>query len=142
MIRIVMAVICLATIMGVSGARAENPTQIAFSCAPWDGRSLEITVGAPDVTYHIALWSGGIAALNAGTKSLMIDDSMKSDGMGMGRICSGMQRDRGKCRSEALQLEINAADVKVGGTISGAIKFKGMAVPFSGVVASEQSFCG
>lgn len=120
-------------------AHAENLTQVAFGCAPWDGQTLEISVGAPDVIYKASVWGEGLAALRNSPQKITLGGDADMKGNGYGSVCG--TRDGRGCHGEALSVVFDIAELKEGGAVSGAINFRGMMVPFSGILHGSQP-CG
>lgn len=134
-----------ALLSAAAPAQAENPTQISFGCAPWDGQSLVIKVGAPDAAYELTLWGAGLSALHAGDrKTLQLKPDGSSQDDGVGRLCgTGVAAEGGKaCRAEIMNVYFDRFEGQPGGTVSGRIDFRGMKVPFSGTIDESQQFCG
>lgn len=122
-----------------TSVHAENMTHISFGCAPWDGQTLEMSVGAPDAVYKVTLWGAGLTALKTGTKKITLDDGTSMAGNGHGSVCGA--REGGACHGEALVVTFEKAELKEGGVVSGIIDFRGMPVPFSGDLHDVRS-CG
>ena len=65
-------------------ARAMGPPVLSFGCAPWDGRTLEMNIAAPDALYQVQIWGKGMEALRKGKRTIVID-AKSDDPKGTGR---------------------------------------------------------
>jgi hypothetical protein len=135
--RLLALCVCLAALS--TAAHAENLASISFGCAPWDGQTLEISVGAPDITYKITVWGAGLTALEKGATRITLGKGTNMAGNGHSSVCG--TRDGGGCHSEALAVVFDKAELKEGGAVAGTLDFRGMPVPFSGVLHGGQP-CG
>ena len=120
---------------------AENVAQISYGCAPWDGQSLEITVGAPDIVYNLTIWGKGYEALRQAKKNVHLSATGGFDGDGRSSVC-GTRRDGAACHPEALAVSFALIEWTSGGTVAGQLDFKGMTVPFSGAMGTSREPCG
>ena len=114
-----------------------NAADIRFGCAPWDGRTLEIKVGAPDVTYKITVWGQGLDALWKGGRKVDINntDGPTTAGSGRAEVCGHND----KCQPENLGIEFEKLDLQHGGAVKGTIKGT---IPFEGTLSQSNMFCG
>ena len=120
---------------------AENVAQIRYGCAPWDGQTLEITIGAPDIVYNLTIWGKGYEALRQGKKTVHLSASGGFDDDGRSSVC-GTRGVGAACHPEALAVSFALIEWSSGGTVAGQIDFKGMMVPFSGAMGTSRGHCG
>lgn len=118
-------------------AFAENPTTVAFGCAPWDGRTLEINVGTTEVSYKVTIWGRGLDLIANGGKKLAIDNAsgVSSAGYGRSETCSFGNH----CKPKNVTIKFDKLDYREGGEIAGTID---KAIPFGGKIDAGPQFCG
>lgn len=142
--RLCVEVLLASMLLAAVPACAENPTTISLGCAPWDGQTLVIKVGAPDAIYELTLWGAGLGALRAGerkTVHLKPDSSSQDDGVAR-RCGANMARDGMGCQAQSLVVHFERFEGQAGGTITGAINLDSFTVPFQGVVQDMRQPCG
>ncbi len=141
----ILGLALMAADMTAAPAWAENPTKIRYSCAPWDGQSLVIEVGAPDIVYELNVWGAGFTALRKGERKILhLKDSASSQGDGVAKLCGAsiVASDGSACRMEKLDVRFDHLEWQVGGTIAGEIEFNTMKVPFEGILQDDDQPCG
>jgi hypothetical protein len=126
-------------------ARAENITNLNFGCAPWDGRTLEISIGAPDMLIRITVWSQGFEALRKGERTVIINNKMDSPDI---RDATGKASITGTGVPDAAPVEKNMSihfddlELKEGGKASGYVQEPGgIQIPFQGSILAGE-LCG
>src|SRR5262249_16366383 len=123
----------------VPSAHAANSVDAHFGCAPWDGRTLDIKVGSPDLTTDIRIWAKGIESIQSGAKKLSLVNGPNSQShlsMGYARQCSGSTGTE-TCQDTSVLIDFTVLDMKPGGKIQGSFKSgpNGMPIEFEGIIA-------
>ncbi|MCB9689140.1 MAG: hypothetical protein H6738_11730 [Alphaproteobacteria bacterium] len=132
-----------------SAALAENPTTVAFGCAPWDGRTLEVVVSAPDRTFRISVWGAGLTALQAGAHDVVLDNQSPSattpDTTGRASVRPANSATPPTWTDlPGVTIHFDTLDAKEGGAASGWIAPSGpdgMKIPFAGTLGGPAP-CG
>lgn len=118
-------------------AQADNMTKVSWGCGPLDGRTLEMQVFAPDVSYKLTIWSRGYADLEKGVRDFRLGDDIN---IGQSSICAEAAPGA-PCHSQALTVKFTTLELREGGAAVGNILFGSMAVPFSGALHGMKQ-CG
>jgi len=141
-----MRVIVLATLLTLmtAPAHAGNELKAQFSCAPWSGQSLSLTIGWPENTAYVNIWGDALTSLqNGSSKSVTIDNAEGSNGTGGAQICNTKA---GKvCSVKNVTLDFTVLNLEVGGTLKGTIKLDlgdTAGIPFEGTLTGSHEICG
>ena len=123
-------------------AMAGNPTTISFDCAPWDGPTLVVSVGAPDVMINAEIWADGYNDLIKGERTILInnkfpDKDTKATGRASFRETRHPTDTPHTSPEENVTIHFDTLELKDGGKAAGFIETKqGMKYPFGGNIVS------
>ncbi|HNQ92321.1 MAG TPA: hypothetical protein PKI93_05250 [Alphaproteobacteria bacterium] len=123
-------------------AGAMIPPVLTFGCAPWDGRTLDMNIAAPDALYRIQIWGKGFEDLMNGERTIVIDiDGGQVDGAGRANVLpTALEGAIGS--SIALTVYFDELDLKDGGVGAGYIEVHdGFRIPFRSTITGSQ-LCG
>ena len=142
--KLVISALLLITAGFVEKVYSGNSTQISFECAPWDGSALAIEIGAPDLVIRASIWGRGFERLSKGVTTILIDNTLSSQGTGRGSLwpTRGLKRN---CQNDAkIRFDFTKVELKPGGRISGHVSWgkAGMNIPFDGVIDPKRAICG
>ena len=139
----------LILLSSISIVRADNTTRLSFGCAPWDGQTLEVSVGAPDVSINITIWSKGLNDLEKGERTIVINNKGVSPGVidatGRATLMGTMIANTSKtdATEKDLTVHFDELELKEGGRASGYVKDSDetMQWTFNGIIQGAQH-CG
>jgi hypothetical protein len=130
--------------------RAENPGQVAFGCAPWDGPTLDIRIGMPDQMMNISIWAKGYDDLLGGARTVVINNKGISPGDSSGTGRATLHGTQIPASPEALPYQeidvtvhFEKLEMKEGGAASGYVERMdtGAKFPFESAIAARMP-CG
>jgi len=129
-------------------AQAENFPKLTFGCAPWDGRTLDITIGAPDLLVTVEIWAKGYEDLQNGIHTIAINNKGLSPGVTDATGRALLKGTRGTSPNTQptetfLTIHFDELELKDGGKASGYVQMQNdiMKIPFQGVISGTRP-CG
>jgi hypothetical protein len=144
-------------LLSASPARAENPTEASFGCAPWDGPTLEISISAPDVVIQARIWAKGYDDLVKGTRDIAINNKALSPGVSDATGEAWIRDARNPSPTSnssagpgagvglptAMLFHFDTVEMKADGALKGYVEVAdGTKYPFGGTITAQHMPCG